>query len=81
MNVQWPGGQMVRDELDQIPRRTAFEQAHPRTQWDRKGSAYIGHVPYTEDGEERSITIRDNSWRKVLDALEAWFDGDERDTG
>jgi hypothetical protein len=34
----------------------------------------------TEDGEERSITVRADSWRAVLDALETYF-ADAPDTG
>ena len=78
---QWPGLPMVLDELDQIPRRNAFTAAHPGTEWDHVGRAYIGHVPYTEDGEERSITVRCDSWRAVLDTLDGYFAGDEADTG
>ncbi len=71
--TEWPGLHLVRDELDQVPRRLAFTEAHPGAEFDRKGSAYIGYVPYVEDGEERSITIRDGSWRALLDALETYF--------
>ena len=78
--TEWPGLRLVRDELDQVPRRDAFTEAHPGTEFDRKGEAHIGHVPYTEDGEERSITIRGGSWRKLLDALEEYF-ADAPDTG
>ncbi len=76
----WPGLSMVRDELDQMPRRREFTEAHPKSEFHRKGSAYIGHAPYTEDGEERSITVRADSWRAVLDALETYF-ADAPDTG
>ena len=78
--TEWPGLHLVRDELDQVPRRLAFTEAHPGAEFDRKGSAYIGYVPYVEDGEERSITIRDGSWRALLDALETYFT-DAPDTG
>lgn len=76
----WPGAGMVRDEIDQVPRRLAFTEAHPGAEFDRKGTAYIGHAPYVEDGEERSITVRADSWRAVLDALETYF-ADAPDTG
>lgn len=78
--TEWPGLRLVRDELDQVPRREAFTVAHPGAEFDRKGSAYIGHAPYKVDGEERSITVRADSWRAVLDALETYF-SDAPDTG
>ena len=79
MNPQWPGVAMIRSELDHLPQRRAFTAAHPGTEFDHVGTAYLGHVPYTEDGEERSITIRADSWRAVLNALVAYFA--EEDTG
>ena len=78
--TDWPGLHLVRDELDQVPRRDAFTDAHPGAQFDRKGDVYIGHAPYVVDGEERSITIRSGSWRALLDALETYFD-EAPDTG
>ena len=78
--TDWPGLHLVRDELDQVPRRDAFTKEHPGAQFDRKGDVYIGHAPYVVDGEERSITIRSGSWRALLDALETYFD-EAPDTG
>lgn len=74
VNVQWPGQELVRDELDQVSRRLAFKAAHPGAEFGRAGTECIGHVPYTNaDGEECSITIRDASYKDVLDALEEYF--------
>ena len=78
---QWPGLGLVRSELEHLPRRRAFADAHPGTEFDHFGTVYLGHVPYTVDGEERSITIRGNSWPVVLDALEEYFSDGEQDTG
>jgi hypothetical protein len=78
---QWPGLGLVRSELEHLPRRRAFTDAHPGTEFDHVGHVYLGHVPYTEDGEERSITIRGDSWPVVLDALETYFEEDGPDTG
>lgn len=78
--TEWPGLRLVRDELDQVPRRDAFTEAHPGTEFDRKGDVYLGYVPYVADGDERSITIRSDSWRKLLDALETYF-AEAPDTG
>ena len=80
MRADWPGADLVRDELDQVPRRAAFEREHHGAQFSRVGQAYIGHVPYLEDGEERSITMRGTSWTGLLDALEQYFSA-EADTG
>lgn len=80
MTPYWPGLSMVRDELAQVPRREAFKKAHPDAKLDPVGNFYVGHVPYTEGDEERSITIRANSWVGLLDALEEYF-ADAPDTG
>ena len=81
MRADWPGAALVRDELDQVPRRAAFKREHPGTEWSRIGQVYIGHVPYAdEDGGERSITMRGDSWAALLDALETYFRA-EADTG
>ena len=77
---QWPGASMVRDELGQVPRREAFKKAHPGTKFGPVGSVYVGHVPYTEGGEERSITMGADSWVGLLDALEEYF-ADDPDPG
>ena len=79
MNPLWPGAAMVRDELAQVPRREAFKKAHPRAKFGPVGNLYVGHVPYTEDGDERSITMGADSWVGLLDALEEYFSED--DTG
>ena len=76
---QWPGAAMIRSEMEYLPRRRKFAAAHPGAKFDHVGRFYVGHVPYTEDGEERSITVRCDSWREVLDALDEYFAGD--DTG
>lgn len=76
----WPGMSMVRDELDQIPRRDAFEKAHPGAKFNRKGDVYLGHVKYVKDGDEQSITMKGRSWQGLLDALETYF-ADAPDTG
>jgi hypothetical protein len=78
---QWPGLGLVRSELEYLPRRRAFTRAHPGTEFDHVGTVYLGYVPYTVDGEERSITVRGDSWVVVLDALEEYFSEAERDTG
>ena len=78
---QWPGAAMIRSEMEYLPRRREFAAAHPGTEFDHVGRAYLGHVPYIVDGEERSITIRCDSWPAVLDALEEYFSDDEADTG
>ena len=75
----WPGLSMVRDELDQVPRREAFKRVHPRAEFNRKGDVYLGHVPYTKDGDAQSITMKGRSWVGLLDALEEYFSED--DTG
>ena len=80
MRADWPGAALVRDELDQVPRRNAFTREHPGADFSRIGQVYIGHVPYAAGGEERSITMRGDSWVAVLDALEEYF-SDEGDTG
>ena len=80
MIPQWPGVGLVRAELAHLPRREAFTAEHPGAQFTRMGRVHIGHVPYTVDGAERSITIKADSWAAVLKALEAYFDDDE-DTG
>ena len=80
MRAEWPGTALVRDELDQVPRRKAFAEAHPDADFKRVGQVYLGFVPYTEDGEERSITMRGDSWTALLDALEEYF-SEEADTG
>ena len=81
LTPRWPGAALVRDELDQMPRRRAFAEAHPGAEFDSVGAFYVGFVPYTEGDEERSITIRANSWGAVLDALEEHFSDGEQDTG
>lgn len=81
MTPHWPGHAMVRDELSQMPRRRAFTEAHPGAEWDHVGAFYIGYVPYTDAGEERSITIRAASWTGLLDAMEEYFSDDVQDTG
>ena len=81
MTPQWPGLGLVRSELEYLPRRRAFAEAHPGTEFDHVGTVYLGHVPYAEDGEERSITIRGDSWPGVLDALDEYFSDGGRDTG
>jgi len=78
---QWPGLPMVLDELDQVPRREAFTATHPGTEFGRAGRMYLGHVPYTENGEERSITVRADSWRAVLNSLDEYFSDDGPDSG
>lgn len=78
---QWPGVAMIRGQMEYLPQRQAFIAEHPGTEFDHVGTVYLGHVPYTEDGEERSITVRGDSWRVVLDALERYFSEDEPDTG
>ena len=80
MPPQWPGASMVRDELDQVPRREAFKREHPGAKFGPVGNVYVGHVPYMVDGEERSITIGADSWVGLLDALETYF-ADDPDTG
>jgi len=70
---------MIRSELEYRPQRQEFTEAHPGAKFDHVGRFYIGHVPYTEDGEERSITVRCDSWRAVLDTLDGYFGGP--DTG
>jgi hypothetical protein len=42
---------------------------------------YVGHVPYVNEGEEQSITIKARSWTGLLDALETYFEEDGPDTG
>lgn len=81
MIPQWPGQSMVRDELGQMPRRRAFAEAHPGTEWDHVGAFHVGHVPYVNEGEEQSITIKARSWTGLLDALETYFEEDGPDTG
>ena len=81
MADHWPGLHLVRGELDHAPQRQAFTDAHPGAKFDHVGDVYIGYVPYTEDGEERSITIRGESWPVVLDALDEYFSDGEQDTG
>ena len=66
MNPQWPGVAMIRS---------------PGTEFHHVGTVYLGHVPYTVDGEERSITVRGDSWRVVLNTLDEYFREDEPDTG
>ena len=78
---QWPGLQLVWDELDQVPRQLAFTEAHPLAEFGRAGDVCMGHVPYTVDGEDRSITVKGESYEIVLDALEEYFAGDELDSG
>ena len=70
---QWPGHHLVCDELDQVPRRRDFTEAHPGATFERMGTVYLGHVPYADKGAERSITIRGDSYRVVLNALEEYF--------
>jgi hypothetical protein len=76
VSPQWPGLSLVCDELDQVPRRQAFKGAHPGARFERIGSQFVGSVPYTDQGMERSITIHGDSWRVVLDALEEYFSED-----
>lgn len=73
---EWPGQSLAADELDQVPRREAFKAAHPGAVFERAGTVFIGHVPYTDQGEERSVTMTGDSYRVVLDALEKYFSGD-----
>ena len=81
MSDHWPGLHLVRGELEQAPQRQAFTDAHPGAKFDHVGSVFIGHVPYTVEGEERSITLKGASWRAVLRALETYFSEDAPDTG
>ena len=81
MTGHWPGLHLVRGELEMAPQRKAFADAHPGTEFDHVGAVYIGHVKYTVEGEERSITLKAASWRAVLRALEIYFDEDAPDTG
>jgi hypothetical protein len=77
----WPGLHLVRGELEMAPQRNAFTEAHPGTRFDHVGDVYVGHVPYTAGGEDRSITVKGRSWEAVLDALDTYFCDDEPDTG
>jgi hypothetical protein len=70
---QWPGQALVWDELDMVPRREAFKEAHPGAMFERFGDVCIGSVPYTERGEERLIAMKGDSYRVVLDALDEYF--------
>ena len=72
----WPGLSLARGELELVPRREAFRRAHPGTEFDHIGDVYVGHVPYTDRGAERSITIKGDSWVVVLDALDEYFAAD-----
>ena len=81
MRPEWPGVAMIRSQLDYLPQRRAFTAEHPGTEFDHVGTVYLGHVPYIEDGEERSITVRGESWRAVLNALDVYFSEDDEDTG
>ena len=82
MNARWVGLSLVLDEIDQVPRREAFKRAHPGTRFERIGDQCVGSVPYADRGMERSITVRGNSYKVVLDALEEYFAGpDAPDTG
>ena len=81
MTPQWPGQPVVRDELSQALRRRAFTEEHPGADFSHVGAYYLGHVPYTDGGGERSITIRADSWTGLLDALETYFEEDGPDSG
>ena len=70
---EWPGMALAWDELDQVPRREAFKEAHPGATFERAGTMFLGHVPYTDQGEEHSITFKGDSYKVVLDALEKYF--------
>jgi hypothetical protein len=81
VNPQWPGRSLVCDELSQVPRRQAFKDAYPGARFERIGSQYVGSVPYTDQGMELSITMRGDSYRVVLDALEEYFSDADMDPG
>ena len=81
MADHWPGLHLVRGELDHAPQRQAFADAHPGAKFDHVGDVYIGYVPYTVEGDERSITLKGCSYRAVLDSLDEYFSDDEDDTG
>jgi hypothetical protein len=70
---QWPGLTLAWNELDMVPRREAFKEAHPGAMFERIGDQFVGSVPYTDEGTERSITIRGDSYGVVLDALDEYF--------
>jgi hypothetical protein len=72
-NLQWHGLTLAWDELDQVPRREAFKAEHPGAEFGPAGDMRMGYVPYTADGEDRSITIRADSYADVLDALDEYF--------
>ena len=79
-NLQLHGLTLAWDELDQMPRREAFKAAHPGAEFGPAGTMRMGYVPYVVDGEDRSITVRADSYADVLDALEQYF-ADEPDSG
>ena len=58
----------VPDFLDQVPRRIAFEQAHPEVKISYLGPAWQAVIALPDGGEQ---TITRYELRLLLDALEA----------
>ena len=80
-NLQLHGLTLAWGELDQMPRREAFKAAHPRAEFGPAGDMRMGYVPYTVDGEDRSITVKGENYEIVLDALEEYFAAEESAAG